>query len=243
MKGLLSGLFTYASVPGASFKYNLWPFYLLSGAISTVLGVVLVYGSLSYGDDFGVWASSFISWEWAASWINKIGAFAGRTLAVVLSLILYKYLVLIIVSPIMSPLSARIENRIKGRHSKSGFSIVSFSKEMLRGFRVALRNVSRELFYSLLLVIISFIPGMAIITTPLLFLVQAYYAGFANMDYYMERHYSVRDSVTFVRQNRGLAIGNGSIFLLVLLIPFFGFLIAPGLSATAATLAIVNRDL
>ena len=242
MNGLIRGIFTYLNVPNASIKYGLWPYYFLAGGISLILGVGLVYGSYSYGDDLGVWLASFIPWDWGANLVEQAGAWLGRIGILALSLIIYKYIVLVIVAPIMSPLSAKIERRMTGLSTSEKFSILSFTKEMWRGLRIALRNIWREVIFTLLLLILSFVPGFALITTPLIFLVQAYYAGFGNMDYFMERHYSVSGAVQYVRRNRGLAIGNGSIFLLLLTIPFVGFLIAPGISTTAATIAIMKRD-
>jgi CysZ protein len=68
-----------------------------------------------------------------------------------------------------------------------------------------------------------------------LFLVQAYYAGFGNMDYTLERHYGYKESVQFVKSHKGVAIGNGIIFTMMLFIPFIGVLLVLPLSVTAAT--------
>src|SRR5690554_8052550 len=69
----------------------------------------------------------------------------------------------------------------------------------------------------------------------LLFLVQSYYAGFGNMDYTLERHFKYAESIQFVKKNRGLAIGNGIVFMLVLLIPVVGIILVLPLSVTAAS--------
>ena len=73
-----------------------------------------------------------------------------------------------------------------------------------------------------------------------IFLVQSYYAGFGSMDYTMERHLKVRDSIRFVRSNRGLALGNGAVFIL-LLMTGIGFLFALPLSTAASTPEVVKR--
>jgi hypothetical protein len=60
------------------------------------------------------------------------------------------------------------------------------------------------------------------------------------MDYTLERHFNIGDSVHFARNNRGLALGIGTVFLL-LLATGIGFLIAPPLAAVAATLETTKR--
>ena len=71
-------------------------------------------------------------------------------------------------------------------------------------------------------------------------MVQAYYAGFGNMDYTLERHFQYKDSLQFVRKHRGLAIGNGIVFILFLLIPIIGVILVLPLSVTAASTRTVE---
>jgi CysZ protein len=61
------------------------------------------------------------------------------------------------------------------------------------------------------------------------------------MDYTLERHFEVKDSVEFVKSNRGLAIGNGIVFMTMLLIPVVGIVLVLPLSVTASTTETVKR--
>ena len=70
--------------------------------------------------------------------------------------------------------------------------------------------------------------------------VQSFYAGFGNIDYTLERHLNVRNSIRLVRVNKGLALGNGLVFMGLLAIGI-GFLIAPPLAAVAATIETTKR--
>ena len=60
------------------------------------------------------------------------------------------------------------------------------------------------------------------------------------MDYTLERHFNYRDSVKFIRKNRGIAIGNGLVFILFLIIPFIGVILVLPMSVTAATTKTVE---
>ena len=90
------------------------------------------------------------------------------------------------------------------------------------------------------ILLIGFIPIIGLISTPLLFLVQSYYAGFGNMDYTLERHLSYRQSIQFVRNHKGIALGNGMVFMMLLLIPILGIILVLPLSVTAASTENIN---
>ena len=51
----------------------------------------------------------------------------------------------------------------------------------------------------------------------------------------LERHLNYKKSVQFVGNNKGIAIGNGIVFMLCLLIPVIGIIIVLPLSVTAAS--------
>ena len=109
------------------------------------------------------------------------------------------------------------------------------TEQLIRAIRLNIRNLAKELLITIPILILKFIPGVNIFSTLLLFIVQAYYAGFGNMDYTLERHLTYRESVQFVKRNKGYAIGNGIVFMLFLLIPVLGIIIVLPLSVTAAS--------
>lgn len=133
----------------------------------------------------------------------------------------------------MGPVSGKIEAHITGQVPKhrntSGLS------QLWRGIRINIRNLVMELLLTIPILIIGFIPIIGVISTVLLFLVQSYYAGFGNMDYTLERHFNVKESVSFVQKNKGVAIGNGVVFMLMLLVPVLGIILVLPLSVTAAS--------
>jgi CysZ protein len=61
------------------------------------------------------------------------------------------------------------------------------------------------------------------------------------MDYTLERHFKYKESIQFVKNNKGLAIGNGIVFMLFLLIPIIGVILVLPLSVTAATTETIKN--
>jgi CysZ protein len=97
-----------------------------------------------------------------------------------------------------------------------------------------------ELLWTVPIFFLGLIPVIGLIAPILLFCMQAYYAGFGNMDYTLERHFGYSDSIRFVKRNRGSAIGNGLVFMTVLIIPIVGLILVLPLSVTAASLRTVQ---
>ena len=220
-------------------RYKLWSYLLVSMLISIVLGGAIFGTAWNISDDLGAWLIEFYPWEWGRGVLEKIASVFGGIFIVAFGLILFKNLVMALSSPFMSMLSEQVERKLTGRGARP-FSLDQFMKDLIRGISIALRNITRELFFTLLLFIIGLIPVFTPFTTILIFLVQAFYAGFGNIDYTLERHLNIRDSVRFVRRNRWLALGNGTAFMLLLLTGV-GFLFALPLGTVAATSETLKR--
>lgn len=181
----------------------------------------------------GNFISKIWFWEWGSETFRLISNFIGALLIIALGLMLYRHIVMALSAPFMSPVSEKIEKHLYGQsHSHRE---TTFMAQLWRGVRINVRNLTLELLLTVPILLIGFIPVIGIVSTILLFLVQSYYAGFGNMDYTLERHYKYSESIRFVQKNRGLAIGNGMVFMLMLLIPIVGIILVLPLSVTAAT--------
>lgn len=239
MTGFINGITAYANGIRILTRYRLWGYTLVPGLISALLGFLIFQAAWGWSDDVGGWISSLWPFDWGKATLLRIANVFGGLLIGAAGLIVFKQIVLALASPFMSFLSENIEKRMATGHSVP-FSLVKAWEDLVRGIHISLRNIIQELLYSFLLLLLGLIPIFSPFVAIAIFFVQAYYAGFGNMDYTLERYYKVRDSVHFVRHHRGFAIGNGAIFLL-LLFTGIGFLFALPLATAAATPEVLKR--
>lgn len=241
MKDFFKGIGAYGRVFGMISKYRLWSYLLIPGLIGMLIGGGIFAGAWSASDDLG---GMIIGWYpetwWGSAGLEKFGDVLGGVLVAALGLLLFKYILLIAVSPFMSLLSEKIESKITGQPSPT-FNFSTFVAQAGRALRLNLRNISREILLTLVLWVLSLSGILAPVTTPLLFVISAYYAGFGILDYTMERHFNYKNSVYFVHDNRGLTLGVGIIFMLILLIPFIGFFFAPTFATIASVRPVLDK--
>jgi CysZ protein len=188
-------------------------------------------------------------WENLASWAAEASKWAT---IILLNLAFYyvylkinKYIVLIFMSPVMALLSEKTEEILTGE--KYPFTIGIFVSDVWRGVVIALRNMIIEFFWIIVIsiggiLIAAVFAPLSLLYSPLaalvLFMIGAYFYGFSTLDYNSERkRMKVRASASFVRDHRWLAVANGSIFTVLLWVPFLGVIIAPITCTVAATLA------
>ncbi|MGJ8744662.1 EI24 domain-containing protein [Polaribacter sp.] len=244
IKNILSGIQAYAGAFGLISKLKLWSYFIIPIVISVVTAAVIGFTAYGLSDTIGHFLAKIWIWDWGKETFTTITSVIGGIFVLVIGLILYKHIVLALSAPFMSAVSEKIEIHINGdlkhHHRKT-----SFQEQLWRGIRINIRNLGKELLITVPILLLKFIPVVNIFSTILLFLVQAYYAGFGNMDYTLERHFNYRDSINFVGKNKGISIGNGIVFMLCLLVPVIGIIIVLPLSVTAAsvkTVGLLNKE-
>ncbi len=238
--GFFNALGDYAEALRLVSKLRLWIYFLIPSLISLIVGIGILLVMINLGDNFGLWLGGLYPFEWGAEWAVKISQWLGYLLMAILALFLFRYIIIIFLAPVLSPLSLKIEKYLRDGQVDNSWSMGQLFREIQRSLRINTRNLFRELMFTLLLFLLHFIPVIGWFSTIFIFLVQAYYSGFGNMDFTLERHLGYRQSISFVRANRSLAIGNGTIFILMLMIPVLGLLLAPPLAVVAATLGTVK---
>ena len=239
IKNIISGIKAYFGAFSLISKLKLWRYFAIPMIISLVTAIAVFGSAYALSDNIGTFISKIWIWDWGHDSFSSISNFIGGLIVIVIGLILFKHIIMALSAPFMSPVSEKIEAHFTGNPPHSHRD-TSFMQQLLRGIRINGRNLIMELLLTIPILLLKFIPVVNIFSTILLFMVQAYYAGFGNMDYTLERHFQYKQSLQFVRKHRGLAIGNGIVFILFLLIPVIGVILVLPLSVTAASTRTVE---
>lgn len=222
-------------------KHRLWLYFWIPVLLSLVLGYAVLKTAYGISDDLGGWVISFYPFEWGKATFEKIATVMGGISLVAFTLLIFRYIIMAIASPFMSLLSERLENKLYPDKPREPFSVTKMISDLVRGIRIALRNIIREIFLTVLLLLLGIIiPIISPIIPLLIIAVQAYYAGFGNFDFTLERRMGVRESVRFAKANRMLVIGNGIVFVL-LLMTVVGFLFALPLGTAAGAVVTLEE--
>ncbi|PVW15085.1 EI24 domain-containing protein [Marixanthomonas spongiae] len=238
LKNILSAIQAYFKTFQLISKLKLWKYFGVPILISLLTATVIGFLAWGLSDNIGAFISKIWFWEWGAETFRTISDVLGALIIIAIGLILYKHIIMALSAPFMSPVSEKIEHHLIGEsHTHRN---TSNTAQLWRGIRINVRNLLLELLFTIPILLLSLIPIVNIFTSVLLFLVQSYYAGFGNMDYTLERHFSYRESISFVKKNRGIAIGNGIVFMAMLLIPVIGIILVLPLSVTAASTETVR---
>jgi CysZ protein len=236
-KDVIEGIQAYFSAFSLLHKLKLWKYFTVPIFISLFTASLMITAAYAFSDSIGDFITGFWTFNTGREVVSTISNFIGAFLILIFGLLLYRHIVMAFSAPFMSPVSEKIEKFYLGSVPPSASFLVS----LLRAIRVNCRNLVKELIAIIPLLLLSLIPVVGIVFTGLIFLIQAYYAGFGNMDYTLERHYNYKESTSFVKQNKGIAIGNGIVFMALLMIPFIGVILVLPLSVVSASKQTVKR--
>lgn len=228
-KAIIDFTVAFRYLKGPKFWYHI----ILTGIIGSFIGLVLFY--IAYRT--GAWMADFLSDLYPFEF-GKNAAFTFFhliPLTYILAVIVLKYVVYIAVSPIMSLLSKKIEEE------HSGIEETELHGQwhlLTRTFKVTGRSIYKEILWTILFSVLGIVVPVAGITG--LFITQAYYIGWAHLDYTLARKLPFGETKKWIRNNRGLALGNGFVYFTLLLIPVFGVFLAPVFSTAAAAIGITD---
>ena len=239
LRGFLTGILAYFKALGLISRYRLGRYFLYSGLIGLVIFAICGFAVYKGSPIISDWIQDALPWE--LDWIDNVANWLTMLLSGLAFISIFKYLMLICTAPLMSLLSEKVEFRITGINQDRSF-VLNVIPDLLRALRVNLRNIIREIFITLLLMLIGLIPIFSLVSGVLILLVQSYYAGFGNYDFWAERHYNFGGTVRFMKARKGMLAGNGIIYVLLLAIPVIGAFLAPPLATVAATMEAIKED-
>ncbi|MEO8173439.1 MAG: EI24 domain-containing protein [Sediminibacterium sp.] len=246
LKEMIIGIQAYFQAHRFIQKHKLWKWILIPGIIYTTLFIIGMYFFSRTSANFIEWMSHETGLN---DWLNRMNSGFLGFLFIIGSLLLwlilmlfyfslFKYIFLIVGSPLFAYLSERTEAIIEGKKDFP-FSFAQLLKDMKRGVYIAVRNSLWQTVYTLSILLLSLVPLAGWLTPIVALLVECYYYGFSMLDYSMERHKrSPAESIFFIGNHKGLAIGNGLVFYLMHMIPILGWILAPAYSVVAATLSM-----
>ena len=227
---------------------NLWHFVYIPG----VLNIILFYFSFNWFiDNVANWINgmfefncedAYLPWlcsaisvaagllQFFVKWFLHI-AFIGLYLSV------YKSILLILYSPVLAYLVDILDKKHKGLNEP--FRMEQFIRDTVRGVVLAIRGFFLEGGAIFILFLLALIPIVNLIQPILFWFVSAYFLGVSMLDYTLEkRGMNVKESINYTKKNKSLAAAIGSVFQLIFLIPFLGWMIAPTYSVIAAYFAV-----
>lgn len=230
-------------------KHRLWKWILIPGIIYSLLfcvGIYLFWISSGNAIDYLLSVSGLKKWMYTmeGSWLKFLFIFGQVILQLVLILFyfsLFKFLFLIIGSPLFAYLSEKTASIMNNKEFP--FSFEQLMKDSVRGIKLALRNAVWQTVYTVSILILSFIPLLGWFTPLFALLIECYYLGFSMLDYSCERNrLSPSQSVSFISEHKGLAIGNGMVFYTMHWIPVAGWILAPSYAVVAATISMHKTE-
>lgn len=149
---------------------------------------------------------------------------------------IYRYTILLLSAPALALIAEKTQEILTG--NSHPFQFGQLMHDIFRGLGITLKNLFFELLLTIPLYVLAFIPIITPVAGILIFCIESYFVGFSMIDYRNEfRRLSAAQSQQLIRHHKGLAIGNGLVFNLILLIPVVGVLFAPSLAAVAGGLA------
>ncbi len=238
IKNISKSIQSYFKALAVINKLKLWKYFLVPILIGLVFGLLFISLALTLADNIGLYLAHFWTFDFGKNFVTTFSTYISGFLIIILGIILFKHVLMALSAPFMTPVSEKVEAYLTGQTSVK--SDIGFLPQLLRSIRLNGRNLFKELIITLPLMLLSLIPVVGLIAVVLIFYFQSYYTGIGNMDYTLERHLNYTESKKFIKQNKGIAIGNGAVFTLMLLIPFVGIMLTLPIATVAATINVIE---
>lgn len=250
LREVLGAVQSYGKAHSFITQHKLWKWIYIPGIIYCLLFVGGIYFVWDYS---GVFIDYVLNLLTLKTWIEELQnglvnflfllvGFAVRMVFLLMYFSFFKYLFLIVGSPVFAYLSEKTESIIQGKDFP--FSFKQLLEDVVRGIKLSFRNLLYQTAFMLVIAILAFIPVLGWLTPLIALFVECYYFGFSMLDYSFERrHWSMKQSISYIGQHKGMAIGNGLVFYLLMFIPVLGWVLAPCYAVIAATIHLQQQRL
>lgn len=222
-------------------------FALLFMAGSTFLGGWLgvaasrwmsqLFGGFSWSESLPGWVLSALEWlTGAVVWLSTV----------LLMSLVGGCVLLLALSPLLSHVSDM--GWKSAGQSLPRDTPATLARSVCRGMLVALRNTLLQAALLLVTLVVGFFPVVGFVAPALALGINAYFYGASLADYALDRAgLSARQSVSYALRHRGLMVGLGLPFALLMLVPFVGkyaaLFMAPAVAnASGVVLATARRE-
>ncbi len=242
LSGSIKGLTSYLRVLPVLFRHGLWPIQLVPALISLVLSVVMIATFYFIAGGLSRWLDEKIHlpWEWLDSTLDyTIGILTFLILAVAF-VFLHKHLVIVVLSPFLGKIA---EATYRAVENDQNTSPLTMGQSIGRSIKINFGNVFKEMALNVCFLLCNFIPAIGSVASSVgLFLTQARFLGYGLMDFPLEhKGFSVAESMDFMKRRGGYSTGLGAGYVLLMLIPFVGWMFAPTFGTVAGTLVAMDE--
>jgi len=221
-------------------QLKLWRFFLVPILIGLFLGLAFITTAVNLSDNLGNYLANYWTFDFGKSFITGLSSWIAGLLIIILGIIIFKHVLMALSAPFMTPVSEKVEAFLTKKAIVKN-NKASFVAQLVRAIRLNARNLLKELAITLALMLLSLIPVIGILAIILIFYFQSFYTGVGNMDYTLERHLDYKQSKQFIKKHKGIAIGNGAVFTVMLLIPFVGIMLTLPIATVASTIDTIEK--
>lgn len=157
----------------------------------------------------------------------------------IIAVTVVKYFIFVAVSPILDKISRKMEMELYDQNAIYRKS--THLKLSIEALKIAVRAFYKEVLWTILFSLIGILVPVAGLVG--FFIVQSYYIGSCYIQLVLSRKKTTAELIPWTKANRGLALGNGAVYLTILLIPFLGLLLASALSTFAASKSVLEMEM
>ena len=210
----MDGLRAYTRVAGTLTRHKLWHYLLLPAIVSLVISTGLIIAMFIAGGNIAGWVDAKVNLD--TVWLDKLVTYSAGILAFVAMLIgfffLHKHIVIVALSPFLGRLA---ENIIRASEGEEPTPTLSTTQSIRRAAHINIRSV---------------------------IFVEARFVGYGLIDFPLEyRGFTVAESIQYSKGHRAESTGIGTGYILLMLIPVVGWMLAPTFGTAAGTIKTLDE--